>query len=236
MFQEWLVHAGLSKFVELQGNYYPNLLKVFYANLKKEINCLLSNVKGITIRIDEAIWRSIAEFPPGGNKSHHGISGLNKIDIYNNYLMNQYMIGKYDSLNVNHLSKEERLCAYVITWILLPRGEDQLILIAEDVYLLHALRTKIQMDWSAVISDHMMKVVRQKEYHRPYAIFISQIPRFHDVGITNEITICCNKKNVIEKLFLDHLSLRKNEEGWIFKDLYCRGTDEVNLVNIDLSR
>ncbi|KOM47779.1 hypothetical protein LR48_Vigan07g148300 [Vigna angularis] len=67
------------------------MVKVFYENLKKERNYLLSKVKGVTIHIDEAMWRFVAEFQSGGYKSHHGISGLNKIDIYNNYLRNPYM-------------------------------------------------------------------------------------------------------------------------------------------------
>ncbi|KOM25834.1 hypothetical protein LR48_Vigan197s000300 [Vigna angularis] len=38
MFQEWLVYSGLSKFVELEGEYYPNLVKVFYANIKRRMS------------------------------------------------------------------------------------------------------------------------------------------------------------------------------------------------------
>ncbi|KOM48360.1 hypothetical protein LR48_Vigan07g206400 [Vigna angularis] len=97
------------------------------------------------------------------------------------------------------------MCTFVITWILFPRREDQTMLTVEDMYLLHALRTKIQTNWTFVINDHMIKVVRQKKYYLPYAVFISRIMRFHDVDITNEVTICCNKKDVIEKLFLDHI-------------------------------
>lgn len=56
------------------------------------------------------------------------------------------------------------------------------------------------------------------------------------MDITNEVTISCNKKNVIEKLFLDHMGLRKSVEGWVFKDEYCPRTDEADPVSIDASR
>ncbi|KOM31482.1 hypothetical protein LR48_Vigan01g103700 [Vigna angularis] len=41
-----------------------------------------------------------------------------------------------------------------------------------------------------------------------------------NVDITNERTICCNKQNVLEELFLDSVGFRKGKEGWVFKDEY----------------
>ncbi|KOM52147.1 hypothetical protein LR48_Vigan09g080600 [Vigna angularis] len=55
IFQEWLIYSGLSKFVELEGDYYPNLVKVFYANIQAKENLIRSDVKGVDIRIDEAV-------------------------------------------------------------------------------------------------------------------------------------------------------------------------------------
>lgn len=82
----------------------------------------------------------------------------------------------------------------------------------------------------------MVKVARQNEYYLPYVVFISRVLTFHDIDIINEVTISCNKKNVIEKLFLDHMGLRKSVEGWVFKDEYCPRTDEADPVSIDASR
>ncbi|KOM48332.1 hypothetical protein LR48_Vigan07g203600 [Vigna angularis] len=205
----FIFNSGLTKFLELQGDCYPNLVKVFYANLKRERNYLISRVKGVNIRIDYSIWKYVAGFQPRGLKAHHGVPGLNKFDIYNNLLKDLNMIGKYDSFSIDHLSKEERIWAYVITWILLPRSEDQSLLNAEDVYLLYALQT---------------------------IVFISRILRLENVDITNEITIVDIKKNVIEKVFLEHLGLGKGKEGWIFKDELCPDTDKVDPINIDKSR
>ncbi|KOM37435.1 hypothetical protein LR48_Vigan03g081700 [Vigna angularis] len=115
LFQEWLVNSGLTNFFELQGDCYSNLVKVLYANLKRKKNYLISRVKGVTIRIDDSIWKYVVGFQPRGLKAHHGILGFNKVDIYNKFLKDRDMIGKYDSLSIDHLSKEERICAYVIT-------------------------------------------------------------------------------------------------------------------------
>ncbi|KOM43102.1 hypothetical protein LR48_Vigan05g070600 [Vigna angularis] len=236
VFQELLEKVGLTKFVELQGDCYPNLVKVFYSNLKKEDNCLTSKVKGVNIIIDPLIWKYVAGFQEGGMKAHQGIPGFYKTEIYNNFLKNPDMVGKCESFSIENLTKEESLCAYVITWILLPRGEDQYLLNGEDVYLLYALQTGTPIDWSFVIDDYMLKFAKQKEYHLPYGVFISKILRMQNVDITHERTICCNKHNVLEELFLYLVGFRKGKEGWIFKDEYIPGTDEMNPVNIDSAR
>ncbi|KOM48048.1 hypothetical protein LR48_Vigan07g175200 [Vigna angularis] len=160
-------------------------------------------------------YPTLVKIPTWRTETHHGVPRLNKVDIYNNFLKDPNMIRKYDSFSTDHLTKEERMCAYVITWILLPTSEDQSLLNAEDVYLLYALQTNI---------------------HLPYVVFISRILRLQNVDIKNEITIGDNKKKVIEKLFLEHSGLRKRKEGWIFKDKVCPETDKVDPVNIDMSK
>ncbi|KOM50081.1 hypothetical protein LR48_Vigan08g090800 [Vigna angularis] len=145
------------------------------------------------------------------------------------------MIGKCDSFSIENLRKEESLCAYVITWILVPRGDDQFLLNAEDVYLLYALQSGTKTDWSSVICDYAINFAKHKEYYLLYVVFISRILRIKNVVITNEMTICCNKRNILEKLFLNSVGLKKSKDGWLFKDKYIPGTDEVNPVNVDTS-
>ncbi|KOM56172.1 hypothetical protein LR48_Vigan10g206400 [Vigna angularis] len=78
IFQEWLVYYDLSKFVELEGDYYFNLVKVFYPNIRVAGNNILSRVKGVNIRVDEAISKIVAGFHPGGIKCHREITSVNK--------------------------------------------------------------------------------------------------------------------------------------------------------------
>ncbi|KOM48460.1 hypothetical protein LR48_Vigan07g216400 [Vigna angularis] len=111
---EWLIDSGLAKFVELKGDYYPNLVKVCYANIRVEDSRILSRI--------------------------------------------------------------------------------------------------------SVVSDHMTKITRQHVYHLPYVVFISRILRHHGVYVSNEVTLGCSKKNMIEKMALHHMGLRKDEKGWSFKD------------------
>lgn len=88
VFQDWLEYQGLARFVEMLGDWYLDLVKVFYANLKVENGIICSKVKGVNIKLDEAIWSTIVGFKPGGHKSYMGVFSINKLVIYKACLRN----------------------------------------------------------------------------------------------------------------------------------------------------
>jgi len=47
----------------MHGNYYPDLVRVFYYNLKIRDEVALSKVKGVDIIIDNDIWEMWRNFP-----------------------------------------------------------------------------------------------------------------------------------------------------------------------------
>ena len=58
--------------MQLRGIYCSDLLKVFYANAREENGIVISRVKGVNITLDESVWRTIAGFQLGGEKSYIG--------------------------------------------------------------------------------------------------------------------------------------------------------------------
>lgn len=67
-------------------------------------------------------------------KSHLSVLGIKKMAIYKDCLRNP------------DEPRDFTLCAFVIVLILLPRGGNHAQLITEDVYLIHALKGRIQTD------------------------------------------------------------------------------------------
>ncbi|KOM38198.1 hypothetical protein LR48_Vigan03g158000 [Vigna angularis] len=59
------------------------------------------------------------------------------------------------------MKRDERLCAFVIAWIMLPKGGNHVILTIEDVYLIHALKGRIQTNWT-IVDEHVL-VVKEVE-------------------------------------------------------------------------
>jgi len=43
----------------MKGNIYPNLIRVFYTNLKFEGNNLVSHVKGVDMEITDDVWAAV---------------------------------------------------------------------------------------------------------------------------------------------------------------------------------
>jgi len=46
----------IERFLELTGNIYPDLVKVFYTNLKFSDNLLISHVNGVDMVITSYVW------------------------------------------------------------------------------------------------------------------------------------------------------------------------------------
>lgn len=59
--------------------------------------------------------------------------------------------------------------------------------------------------------------------------------RHYFIDLTDEVTLSCSKKNLIEKLALHHIGLRKSEIGWTFKDEHVPMVEEVEPLKVDKS-
>jgi len=54
-----LKHQRLKHFLEMTGNVYPDLVKVFYTNLSLDGRNLVSYVKGVKMTITNEVWNNI---------------------------------------------------------------------------------------------------------------------------------------------------------------------------------
>ncbi|KOM34797.1 hypothetical protein LR48_Vigan02g094700 [Vigna angularis] len=152
LFKEWIAYQGLTNFVQMKEDCYPDLIEVFYTNLRVVNGVIHSRVKGVNIIIDDNVWSNIARLKAKGLDSHIRDSESNrwltKRAIYINCLRypRRYKVDKqylHDGLN-----KEEKLTAYG------RFVEDRMS--TEDVFLLNANKIRIPTNWVAVLKDHMI--------------------------------------------------------------------------------
>ncbi|KOM51896.1 hypothetical protein LR48_Vigan09g055500 [Vigna angularis] len=141
----------------MKGDCYPGLVEVFYTNLRVVNGVIYSRVKGVNITIDDNVWSHIVGLKAEGLDSHirhfESKRWLTKRVIYINCLRypRRYKVDKqylHDGLN-----KEEKLIAYVLTWLLLLGRcvEDRMS--TEAVFLLNAIKTRIPTNWVADIAN-----------------------------------------------------------------------------------
>jgi len=60
----------LKGFIEMSGNIYPDLVKVFYTNLQFNGNNLCSHVKGVDIEITHKVWTAITRLKYTGLRQY----------------------------------------------------------------------------------------------------------------------------------------------------------------------
>ena len=90
--KDLLKHQKLKGFLEMNGNVYPDLVKVFYCNLEQDGKNLVSHVKGVKLKITREIWSSVGGIKYSGLKvskgNTAGIQGFNKLQFYRSCVRN----------------------------------------------------------------------------------------------------------------------------------------------------
>jgi len=101
-----LKHKELKQFLEMIGNVYSDLVKVFYTNLTLDGKNLVSYVKGIKLRISNDVWNSVAGIKYSklkvGKGNTNGIQRFNKLQYYRSCVRNQTQV-------INRFHAEMRL-------------------------------------------------------------------------------------------------------------------------------
>ncbi|KAG2397234.1 uncharacterized protein HKW66_Vig0145300 [Vigna angularis] len=157
-------YVGLLKFVEMTGDCYPDLVQLFYHNLKVVDGVICSLVKGVDIKIDDEIWLSFISLKAEGFMSHERNSKLNqwtnKKEIYKKYLRSPTRLKVYKP--------------YLL----------------DDLFLVHAIKTRIPTNWVVVMSEHMIEIASSHGHILRYG-----------------------------KVTLRPNGLKKTKDGWVFKDV-----------------
>ena len=134
------------RFLEMKGNIYPDLIRVFYTNLKFEGNNLVSHVKGVDMEITHDVWAAVTGLKYVGlriNKGNLGVvEDFNKVQYYNSCLKNQQ--AQVRTCFVWGLKLDERVLALIVTWILTPTGSNHSVLTEEDLVYIYCIMKKIK--------------------------------------------------------------------------------------------
>ena len=115
-----LKHQKLKKLLELTGNVYPDLVKVFYTNLTLDGKNIVSYVKGIKMKVTSDVWNSVAGIKYSGLKvgkgNTSGIQEFNKLQYYKSCMRTPTQ--SISRFHAGHLNLTPRLVAYIIACLL----------------------------------------------------------------------------------------------------------------------
>ncbi|KOM43783.1 hypothetical protein LR48_Vigan05g138800 [Vigna angularis] len=78
---------GLTHLVEKKGCIYPDLIHVFYFNLRYRDDIITTKVKGVSIILDDDIWTNVAQLTLWDDavKVHLGIPDFNRLITFQSF-------------------------------------------------------------------------------------------------------------------------------------------------------
>ncbi|KOM43442.1 hypothetical protein LR48_Vigan05g104600 [Vigna angularis] len=188
-FSQKLVEQGVQHLLQLRGHYYPDLVRVFYYNLKVQNGIVSTRVKGVDIILVDDIWTNVAHLPILANNLHvpNDFGDFNKIVAYRSFMRNpQQPLPNRRYLLVGHLRMEERVLHYLIVWLLCPRGSNLAQCLETDLMLMSAITQNLKINWASLISDTIVRAKRYERAHLPYPLLISLICIYKGVDVTGE--------------------------------------------------
>ncbi|XP_068502140.1 uncharacterized protein [Phaseolus vulgaris] len=204
----------------MKGNIYPNLIRVFYTNLKFVGNNLVSHVKGVDMEITHEVWTVVTGLKYVGlriNKGNIGVvEDFNKIQYYKSCFKNPQAQAR--TCFVGGLKLNERLLALIVTCILTPRGRNHYVLTEEDLIYIYYIMSKVKINWIHIIKEHMQKSMRLSDYHYPYAILISKILNYFEVDLEEETSELVKSTHEVNNGSLCKMGFIKIGGRWVSKD------------------
>ncbi|KOM37964.1 hypothetical protein LR48_Vigan03g134600 [Vigna angularis] len=188
-FPNTFVEQGLMHLLEQKGCIYPDLIRVFYFNLRYRDGIISTKVKGVRIILDDDVWTNVAQLPIWDDavKVHLGLEDFNRMMTFQSFLRHPERQTNRRQLLVGGFEVEERMIHYLIVWILCPRATNHAQCSEQDLLLLYGILNHIHIDWPALIADTMVKAKKSHSYQLPYALLISRILEFKGVPVEGEL-------------------------------------------------
>jgi len=218
--QNFLAEQGVKFFTEMQGTYYPDLVRAFYFNYKFKDGVGFTKVKGVDIILDDDIWENVAQFPIHDGTSPiftADIEGFNRIFAYRSFMRRpDQEIGR--QLLAGPLKIDERLLHYLIVWILCPRGTNHAQCSEADLMIIYAMLNHIPIYWPSIILDTMLKAKRLPQYPLSYYLLISRICEYKGVNVSNEQSHKTTTTNKIAENSLKQMKFIPFGNTYIHKD------------------
>jgi len=210
----------LDQFLNLTGNTYPDLVKVFLTNMWYDDECVYSQVKRIDFAINEEVWMNVTGLNNEGAIVTRGnfadLGGFNKVQLYKSCLRDQSSVSR--TYNVDGLAAIPIILAYIVIWILTPRGFNHATLTEEDLILMYCITFKIRVNWIQVIRDHLFKVDEKLEYRIPYVTMLSKFIDFFEIDVEDEIVEEVKAVSQISTANLTKIGLVKlKNKKWVSK-------------------
>nr|KYP42395.1 hypothetical protein KK1_036185 [Cajanus cajan] len=217
-FPPLLEYQELKKFLELEGPYYPELIRLFLCFASSNEGIMQSVEKGKLIKLDGPTLKEAAGL--SGDRSMKpqpfNFGDFEELTTFRDCQRNPETTN-YTRFLAGGMKKNSRLISFIIAWMLKPRLHNHAQMSRDDILLMHVIKKKIKIDWVSVVNDCIWKARRKEDGPIPYALLLSRIFERAGVDLKGEKKIILRASNKIKKSSLHHIGMLKQEDKWVFK-------------------
>ncbi|KAG2375598.1 uncharacterized protein HKW66_Vig0162480 [Vigna angularis] len=220
-FFDILTKAGLIDFVAYRRHYYPELVRVFYSNMRvSDSGVIRTEVKKVKITIKPSLFHKLTSIPSVGARFEGNLVDEWK-DEYNSVSARQLICKPGSNIQGRILAGtmkfQTRILHYVLCRILVPRSTNVAQATEEDIMLLWALMNSVQINWGHLIRNRMKRATRDNA-QLPYPHLITTFMEHFGVPTeTDPFTQVKNKQRIGLEV-LSSFGYHKTHEGiWVPK-------------------
>nr|KYP31715.1 hypothetical protein KK1_047820 [Cajanus cajan] len=213
-----LEHQELGKFLELEGPYYPELIRLFVCFASSNEGIMQSGFKCNLIKLDGPTLKEVVGLSGDGSTKPQPFNfrDFEELTTFRDCHRNLETTN-YTKFLAGGVKKNSRLISFIIAWMIKPRLHNHGQMSRDDILLMHVIKKKIKIDWVSVVNDCMWKARRKEDGPIPYALLLSRIFEKAGVDLKGEKKIILHASNKIEKSSLHHMGMLKQEDKWVFK-------------------
>jgi len=180
-------------------------------NLKVKEDRLESRVKGVTMKTTPSIWMAVVGLKCEGLKIGKGnieaLVDYNKITFYKSCMRDQ--CGIIRGFNVGGSAMNLRIIAFIIVWIMTPRGHVHTVLHEKDIVLMYCIVNRLRVNEAFVLEEQMQKSKQLVDYKIPYVVLVSNFIEYFCVPLEGEIVELVKQNHEVLATTLHKIGLTK---------------------------
>ena len=168
--------------------HYPELVRVFYNNLKVQNGVIYSEVHNVPIVIDQSLFFSLTKLPSQGVPFEGTLVDDWKFDYSSHdgrHMVCNDQADMTGRLLAGSLTFDYRIMHYIIVHILLPRSSNLAQTFEENLILMWAFLTGHQIDWAHLIWYQMHKELRANA-PLPYPHLVTLFLHYFKIPLDDE--------------------------------------------------
>jgi len=200
--------------------YYPELVRVFYNNLKIHEGLIFSEVNKILIVVEQSLFYSLTKLSSQG-VPFEGTLVDDWKQIYSNLNARKMVcvanVDMFSHLLIGSFTFECRIMHCILCHVFLPHSTNHAQATEEDLILMWALQIGCQIDWAHLVRYRMHKALRANSL-LPYPHLVTLFLKHFKVPLTNEPSVKVRRSFTIGAVVVASFGYKKDlDRQWVRK-------------------